>query len=138
MAVGTGHGTTISTASPDLNLNHPVQSMDLHQESSDQVDVSNLTSGPTRDYVPADLVDLDEFSVVIYFDTELVMPTRNTKATITITFKITNPANSTPATLVGIGWIRSRKWPNLETNTPMTGPLTIQWETDPVLTPEAV
>lgn len=107
-----------------------------HKESVDDLDDSTLASD-NMEYCPGDLEDYDTFDVSVRFDADLGLPNIKVVETITITYGL-SPTGTTPATVVGTGYIKEREFPEHQNNQLLEGKLTIRFDgkTGPAFTAE--
>jgi len=108
--------------------------------TQDKIDASCLDTTGFMKYIPGDLTDPGECTLEIIFD-----PTFDFDAivgvvdTLTITFAIGDPTNTTNATLIGTGFITSYGLPDLSTNNLAVVNVTFAFdgETGPAFTVES-
>ena len=111
----TGQGTTAVLTTNAIT--GCVRSLTLPELTQDKIDASCLDTTGFMKYIPGDLTDPGECQLEIIFD-----PTFDFDAivgvvdTLTITFAIGDPTNTTNATLIGIGFITNYSLPDLSTN----------------------
>jgi len=111
----TGQGTTAVLTTNAIT--GCVRSLTLPELTQDKIDASCLDTTGFMKYIPGDLTDPGECQLEIIFD-----PTFDFDAivgvvdTLTITFAIGDPTNTTNATLIGTGFITNYSLPDLSTN----------------------
>lgn len=144
----TGQGTTaVLTSGAIVGC---VRSLTLPEMTQDKIDASCLATVGFMKYIPGDLTDPGECQMEIIFDpsfdfsstpgdTEDVDGLVGNVDTLTITFPIGDPANTSNATLSGTGFITNYNLPDLSTNTLAVVNVTFCFDGDtgPTFTPEA-
>jgi len=134
----TGQGTTavLTTAA----ITGCVRAIALPALSQEKIDASCLdTTGFTR-YVPGDLTEIGEAQLTLIFDPEYDWSTVvGAIDTLTVTFPLGTPSNTTPASLTGSGFVMSYDLPDLSLNTlaEVTVNFCFDGDTGPTWTPES-
>jgi len=111
----TGQGTTAVLTTNAIT--GCVRSLTLPELTQDKIDASCLDTTGFMKYIPGDLTDPGECQLEIIFD-----PTFDFDAivgvvdTLTISVAISDPTNTTNATLIGTGFITNYSLPDLSTN----------------------
>lgn len=122
----TGHGATLT-----LSVNagsYKIRRIRLFKESVPVVDISYLGTSGHREVMPGDLTDIDEMEVTILFEAVTGLPAVGGLETVTTTFPLQSSGATTAANIAGTGFVASRTWPELQTNTEMTSVVTIQMD----------
>jgi hypothetical protein len=144
----TGQGTTaVLTNGAIVGC---VRSLTLPELTQDKIDASCLDTTGFMKYIPGDLTDPGECQMEIIFDPTFDWSANPAVATdvdgvvgnvdtLTITFPIGTPTNTSPATLSGSGFITSYSLPDLSTGSlaVVSVTFTFDGETGPAFTPEA-
>ena len=132
----TGHGATL-TLSGSTNT-YQIVSITPGGQSIESLDVTHLGSGTTKQYIPSDAMETPEGTVSVLFKQGVDLPAPAVTHTITVTFPL-GPSQTTTilATFVGTGFITSRVYPELMTDTVQRGEITYKMNglTGPTFTP---
>jgi len=132
----TGNGATITFGTSGFTARY-------HEIGEDQqvvakIDTSHLglARGSAKTHIPGDLVDVGEIACMFEWPLGTICPLRQAAETITITYPLP-VGKTTPATLAGTGWCRTRATPQLKNDTLQTGKMTVVWDglTGPTYTP---
>lgn len=115
----TGHGATL-TLSENTN-SFTITSIAVGSQSVQSLDVTHLGTVTDKEYIPGDVIETPEITVSVLFNVGVDLPTPGTTHTATVTFPL-GPAQTTTnkATMVGTGFITSRSYPELVTDTVQT------------------
>lgn len=124
-AVDTGHGATLTLSTSALSFNWT--SIDLGEETIDDIATSHLGSTGYKEYVPGDLKEGGSITIPFQFDNEAALPGLGTVETATVTFPLAS-GQTTAATLAGTGYLKRLKRPNLQTDTLQDGELVFMWD----------
>ena len=124
-AVDTGHGATVTLATTGLSLNWT--SIDLGEETINDVEQTHLGTTGYREYRPGDLKEPGEVVIPFQWDSEAAQIAVGTVESLTFTFP-TATGQSTAATYAGTGYIKRVKRPNLQTDTIQDGELTVKFD----------
>jgi hypothetical protein len=122
----TGHGATL-TLSASTGA-YKIRKIVGLKASIPVVNISHLGTTGQQETMPGDLEELDELQIEIVFEAVLGLPATGVVETVTVTFPLQSSGASTAANLAGTGYITSRKFPDLETNTEMIGMITIKYD----------
>ena len=118
-----------------------VRSIQLPEWTQEKIDSSCLDTTGFKTYIPGDLTDPGQVQLVAVFDPSIAIPSCGVVETLTITFPIGDPANSTNATLVGTGFIMSVQNPNMQIDNLLELTITFCYDGDsaspPTYTPES-
>lgn len=119
-----------------------IRSIKLPEWSQEKIDASCLDTTDWMRYIPGDLKDPGQLELTAVFDPSIGVPEPSVQETVTVTFPIGDPSNSTPATLTGSGFVQSVSQPSMEINNLLELSLTFCFDGDdtdpPTYTPEAV
>lgn len=134
-AAKTGNGTTITFATSSFaGLLTQIGPM---SESRPVLTDSHLTTVDIEEVIPGDLVAIDGIDVEMYWDpaTSSSPPILANPELVTITFPL-GANQSTPATIVGTGFISARTSPTIANNERLMGSFTLQMDgkTGPTIT----
>ncbi len=137
MAADTGQGAVLLLETTG-DIGCP-RSLQLPEWVMEKVESDCLATVGFGTYVTGDLTDPGEIVAEVVFDSELPIPEGGVVETVTITFRLSNPANTTAAVLSGTGFITSRALPNLIKNELNVMTVTIAFDgyTGPAFTPES-
>lgn len=124
-AVDTGHGATITLSSSGESYNW--NSIDAGESTLEPVETTHLGSGAKKTFMPGDVVDEGEVTIPYQHDSEAALPAEGLVQTLTITLP-TASGQSTPATLVGTGFVTRVKRPNLQTNQLQDGQIVFKFD----------
>jgi hypothetical protein len=106
-----------------------VKSITGHEETLDDLNISVLGSSVFEKFMAGDLADPGEVGFIIQFvsSTSSVLPTMGTSQTCTIT--LAGPTSEyTGATIAGSGYVKRRKWPDLENNRVLESPVVFRFD----------
>lgn len=85
MAIGTGHGTTLTFATSGFSAN--LLSLNGIGFSREKVDTTHMGTTTAKTNIAADLYELPDITAEISFDPAVSIPSSGTDETITINFK---------------------------------------------------
>lgn len=123
----TGHGATLT-----LSVNtgtYKIRGIPTNLKSSlPVVNISYLGTSGDEEVMPGDLSTHDEIEVEVLFEAVTGMPPVGSVETVTITFPLQASGATTAANIAGTGFITSRTYPPLQTNTEMIGRITIKFD----------
>lgn len=134
MSCDTGHGAAATFSASGLTLLHT--SIDTGEETVDDVEKTHLGSVGFKEYQPGDLNEPGEVTIPYLHETDKAKPELGVVETLTITFPL-GDGDATPATLVGTGYLKRIKRPNLQTNQIQDGEVMFKFDgrTGPTYTP---
>lgn len=137
MAVGTGHGATITFGTQSYTAS--VRSIGGATAERPAIDASHLGTTVSRTKIPGDLVDQGSFDIEVLCDPtkEPPWPTFAVPESVTITYKKSVPLAASAATEVGSAFVTSVGKPTHVTDELMAFPVTITWAGTPAWTKEA-
>lgn len=90
-----------------------VRSIQLPEWTQEKIDASCLSTTGFKQYIPGDLTEPGEVSMVMVFDPEIAVPTPGVIEDLLVTFPLGTPTNTTAATLSGSGFLSSVGQPNM-------------------------
>lgn len=102
-----------------------IQSMVLPEWLLQDIDDSHLGTTDYLTYTPGDLTEPGEIVADIIFDASIAVPSNGTVETGTLTFPL-GAGGSVAATLIGTGYIKRYKIPDLANNQLNVGQLTFK------------
>jgi hypothetical protein len=124
---GTGNQTTVTFATSGFTAS--IVEVGGQEETREALEDSHLGTQTRKTKVPDDLYDAGESSLIFFFDgaSSSLLPISGAAETITRTFPL-RPGQTTPATLVGTGFVTRRKWPDARNSELMQAEGTITWD----------
>ena len=125
----TGHGATLTfgTTSGTFKLRGIPTNL---KSSLPVVNISHMGTTTDQEVMPGDLVEHDEVECEILFEAVAGLPAPGTVETITITFPLQATGASVAASIAGTGFLTSRTFPPLQSNTEMVGRITFKFNGD--------
>jgi len=106
----TGNAATLALATTGAIGN--IRSIDGVEFDLAKVEDSHLGTTTFKGYIPGDLSEPGELNAEVEFDSQVAIPSRGTVETATVTLP-TRANESSPATLVGTGFLTKAGFPSL-------------------------
>ena len=122
----TGHGATLTLSVSSGS--YKIRKITGLKATIPVVNISHLGTSGQQETMPGDLEELDELQVDVVFEAVTGLPATGAAETATVTFPLQATGATVAATLAGSGFITSRKFPDLESNTEMMGAITIKYD----------
>lgn len=121
--VDTGHGATCTFGTSSYAFNWEI--IDIGEQTIEVIGDTSLATSTNLTCRPGDLKEPGEISFEFQFDNAASLPALGTVETLTVTFPAAS-GQTTQATYVATGFVRSLKPPRLTTNELQKGSLTFK------------